>query len=195
MKFREDNRGVTLIELMLSVSLIVIIMGCMVILMSNAGKGYARGSIQVTLQEESQDAMNYITDSVLWCNYAEVTTGAAVTALTLYDFDESDKTDLTKSPRRVFAHYDNKLYFFSVGDAATQSFADKVVNNSASLTSAEIDSLKGYQLCTNVDVFNADFDVDKGLVSFALELSGGGKPVFEYKTDNAIAIRNMMVEP
>lgn len=188
LKLRKDNRGVTLVELMLSMALLVIVTGCVIMLMSSASKGYARGDIQIKLQKEGQDAINYMTDATLSSNYAVVVSSAAVDAgVLLYGTDENDPANTI---RHLFVQVDKAIYYYYGNDAATNNLIDQVIGGSEAVT-------EKYKLCSNVSGFlvrrgtDAEFKSNPN-VGYAIHLKAG---VTEFKVQNTVNLRNMIVKP
>lgn len=188
LKLRNNNRGVTLVELMLSMALLVIVTGCVIMLMSSASKGYARGDVQIRLQKEGQDAINYMTDATLSSNYAVVVSSAAVDGGVL--LNGTDENDPSNTVRHLFVKVGDAIYYYYGNDAATNSLIDQVIGGSEAVT-------EKYKLCSNVSGFlvvrgtDTEFKSNPS-VGYAIHLKAG---VTEFKVQNTVNLRNMIVKP
>lgn len=184
MMIREDNRGLTLIELMLSMALMVIITGCLMMLMNSASKSYRTGNIQINLQEDSQDAANFLTDAILASNGVDIISGSGLSGVILYRYDKEAMTDVTRSPYKVFVKKDKSIYYYSVDEATEATQVSQILAGSTEPSENNL-------LCKNVEEFNVSHDdLDKDpRVSFEIKLKAG-KPEVKYNVNNKVAMRN-----
>lgn len=187
MMIREDNRGVTLIELMLSMALMVIITGCLMMLMNSASKSYRTGNIQVNLQEDSQDAANYLTDAILASNGVDIISGSGMSGVILHRYDKEAMTDVVKSPYKVFVKKDRSIYFYSVDEPAEATMVSKILDGSQAPS-------EDYLLCKNVEEFQVSHgDLTKDpQISFSIKLKAGN-PETKYNVNNKVGMRSMVV--
>lgn len=181
---REDNRGLTLIELMLSMALMVIITGCLMMLMNSASKSYRTGNIQINLQEDSQDAANFLTDTILASNGVDIISGSGLNGVILYRYDKEAMSDVTRSPYKVFVKKDKSIYYYSVDEATEATQVSQILAGSAEPSENNL-------LCKNVEEFNVSHDdLSKDpRVSFEIKLKAG-KPEMKYNVNNKVAMRS-----
>ena len=193
MRFRNDNRGLSLIEIMLSMALLTIVMGCLILMMSSASKGYTRGNIQAKLQEEAQDAANYLTDTIISSNYATVNFGGTVEYIILNNNDKEDVKDgvidPAVSPYKAFVKIGKEMYFYSVNDSAGATALDDVLNGAI--------PSKYNLLCNNVESFTATYTAKDSkhphpVVDYTIVLKVEN-PKTEFSLSNSVAIRNREV--
>ena len=107
-RVQKDNRGITLIELIIAIAISTIIVGAATFLLSTAQKNYSSASATIDLQSEAQILMEQMGTWIMQGNRVEV--NAAGDKLTVYQIPrkvttnrptgaEALKTDTTK---RVF---------------------------------------------------------------------------------------------
>lgn len=190
LRLREDNRGLSLVEIIISMALLTIIMGCLILMMSSAGKGYTRGSIQAKLQEDAQDAANYLTDSILASNNVTTDFGGTIEYVILRNFDKEDVKDGTAdpalSPYKAFVKIGKEMYFYSVDSSASETVLNNVLGGAA--------PSKYNLLCKNVDVFAANYTEKsskqpKDVVDYTITLKVDN-PKTEFTLSNSVALRN-----
>lgn len=177
----------TLIELMLSMALMVIITGCLMMLMNSASKSYRTGNIQVNLQEDSQDAANYLTDAILASNGVDIISGSGMSGVILHRYDKEAMTDVVKSPYKVFVKKDRSIYFYSVDEPAEATMVSKILDGSQAPS-------EDYLLCKNVEEFQVSHgDLTKDpQISFSIKLKAGN-PETKYNVNNKVGMRSMVV--
>lgn len=193
LRLTEDNRGLSLIEIMLSMALLTIIMGCLILMMSSSGKGFARGSIQAKLQEEAQDAANYLTDTIIASNYATVNFGGTIEYIILNNNDKEDVKDgvidPAVSPYKAFVKVGREMYFYSVNDSAGAAALDSVLNGGTTPSKYNL-------LCNNVDSFTASYTKTakhpNPVVDYTITLKVDN-PETEFSISNSVAMRNITV--
>lgn len=183
---REDNRGLTLIELMLSMALMVIITGCLMMLMNSASKGYRTGNIQIDLQKDSQDAANFLTDVILASNGVDIISGSGLNGVILYRYDKAAMSDVTRSPYKVFVKKEKSIYYYSVDEATEATQVSQILAGSTEPSENNL-------LCKNVEEFNVSHDdLSKDpRVSFEIKLKAG-KPEMKYNVNNKVAMRSII---
>lgn len=98
-KFRRDlkknNKGLTLVELIIAMAVSVIIMGGVIMLISSSLRSYNRASYAVDLQMESQVLMEQMSKWEMEGNYAFVSSGDV---LVIYDVPRVIEIDDSKMP-------------------------------------------------------------------------------------------------
>ena len=72
-KIKENNRGITLVELMIAIAMSVIILGAAALFMNSSQKGYQMASDTIALQKESQILMEQIGTWIMEGNRVETT--------------------------------------------------------------------------------------------------------------------------
>lgn len=191
LRLREDNRGLSLVEIIISMALLTIIMGCLILMMSSAGKGYTRGSIQAKLQEDAQDAANYLTDSILASNNVTTSFGGTIEYVILHNYDKEDVKDGTAdpalSPYKAFVKIGKEMYFYSVDSSSSEAVLNNVLDGAATPSKYNL-------LCKNVDSFTASYTEHnskqpKDVVDYTITLKVDN-PKTEFKLSNSVALRN-----
>lgn len=83
-----DERGLTLVELVISMGMFSFVLLAIMLFMSSGAKSYGHAKSELTLQMESQTTINQITNFIYECNNAEVVTNPhGGDALILYDME------------------------------------------------------------------------------------------------------------
>lgn len=158
-----DNRGLTLVELVIAVAISTMIVGAAGIFLYNAQRTYRIAEHSINLQMESQILMEQMSNWAMESNkvfYTTDTVNAAYSnvVLVLYDIpryngknlsevypdDYSYSADSNKASRRIFFCKDGKLYMkYEEGIDKAQEQYDNLVSNAtpASLLYSDADAI------------------------------------------------------
>ncbi len=111
-----NNRGLTLVELILVMAISAIVIGAITIFMSAGSRSYKAAENEILLQTEAQTIMNQIRECVLEGNNIEY--DAALGTLFIYHSDDNPAT--TADPMEIiwFNDEDKRLYLYNltIGD-------------------------------------------------------------------------------
>lgn len=138
MKIRQDNRGLTLVELIIAIAVTTIVMGAVTMFMYSAQKSYRIAKETIDLQIEAQILMEQLGNWVMECNRVEKTSApeAVGDVLILYEIPQNNGRDIndwkpvgytaesTDATKRVIWARDGRLYmkkFTGIADADTDS--------------------------------------------------------------------------
>lgn len=216
---RQDDRGITLVEIIISIAVSAIVIGAATLFIRNALKSYSYAAATVDLQIESQVLMEQFATWVMEGNYAERKTEAGTdkAVYVIYHFPRTAPEDLKipnpnieqsdllgKSWMRVFwFDGDGKLYTYlqENAPAAPPAETDSNYTYDALAKKAKDD---GSLFCKHVDGFEVginglDWDDwvaggSKDLHTMTVELSLKSG-IQEYKLTDEINIRNAAYEP
>ncbi len=187
---RQDNRGMTLVELMIAIAISVIIMGAATYFIQSALRSYETASDTIDLQMESQILMEQVSTWVMEGNWVKVVDG---TNLVIYEIPR--KVDATKLPdgvtapnqeatKRIIGVVDGKLYMKVV-----EHIADPYTDPDTGLTSADavVENCIGEYVTEFIPVVDASSQ-DK--VTIQLKLETGMQ---EYHLKNEMKVRNELM--
>lgn len=184
---REDNRGITLMELIIAITIAVIVMGAATLFIRTAIKSYDTASETIDLQMESQIVMEQISTWIMEGNKVKIVNG---NNLVIYQIPR--KLDVAKLPsgvavpsqdasKRIIGVYDGKLYMKVV-----DSISDVEADTDVGITSA--DAVVENCIGEYVTDFGPSLISDKeNEVNIDIKLEKGTQ---EYKLTNQIKIRN-----
>lgn len=107
-----NNKGVTLVELILSMAIAVILLGSITYLMSITARSYEISERQIAIQLEAQSVMNEIIDRSQEANNVLYETGPVADSITLYHLQ--DVTDHKTDPIEIIwlNKSTGKIYYF-----------------------------------------------------------------------------------
>lgn len=184
---REDNRGITLMELIIAVTISVIIMGAATLFIRSAIRSYDTASDTIDLQMESQIVMEQISTWIMEGNKVKVVNG---NNLVIYQIPK--KVDAAKLPtgvaqpdqnatKRIIGVNDGKLYMKVVG-----SISDVEADTDVGITDAdaiEANCIGEYVVDFTPTILTGKADE----VNIQMKLELGTQ---EYQLENVIKIRN-----
>ena len=177
---RLNNKGITLVELIIAIAISTIIFGAAMIFMTSAHRGYRTASTENNLQTEAQIQMEQISEWVMESNKVETDATKIVLYRDIYEEkDPSVGPELVETKRVIWLGSSGKLYMkkFKV-PTADVTIADEVIENCI-----------GEYVVAFTPVYDAS--VNKNKVSIQLKLTIGTK---EYVLNNTIKVRNAVVE-
>jgi len=196
----QENRGLTLVELMITIgilSIVVIIAGSF---MLTSGNSFAKGNADATVQDEAQLAVNQIEDLIIDGVGVEESEDADKKELVLYHTEETETgTSFIKEVVVWKKDGSNNMYYSKwkvVEDPATGSF----VEDGAALYPEQL-------LAENVTDFKVDLETVKEKTADGTEVtvvksvqiavgceSGVGAGNAAYATTPLITLRNRMIQ-
>lgn len=189
---QKDNRGITLIELIIAIAISTIIVGAATFLLSTAQKNYSSASATIDLQSEAQILMEQMGTWIMEGNRVEV--NATGDKLTVYQIPrkvttnrptgaEALKTDASK---RVF-WLSNKL------NGKTMLYMKKFEGiadpDSDTTDVADADAILDNCIGEYVTSFSAVEDTSKAKVTITLEFRQGTQ---KYSITNEFKLRNAL---
>ena len=186
-KWKEmDNRGMTLVELLIAMAVSAVILAAVTMFAGNAQKSYQNAQESVNLQMESQVLMEQLGGWIMEGNRIE----AAGSILTVYDIPRKITTPLPdgvsyedKTTKRVIWESDGKLYMKVIDNIADP--------DSDTSTVGAADETKQNCIGLYVTGFMPQKDAaDPAKVKIILKLEQGNQ---EYEVENEIVARNEIV--
>ena len=164
----QQDKGFTLVELMIAIAIAAVIILAITTLMEWSSKGYQNAQEELDVQMETQMVVNMIGDRILEGNHAEFSNNT----LTIYSINETDNT--IKNKNVIWLDLSsNCLYLFEgAGNASVTLAADK-------------ESL----FAQNVNGFYAE--ISKNKVTIQLTIQKAKKTVI---VEQKIKMRNKYVE-
>lgn len=189
---QKDNRGITLIELIIAIAISTIVVGAATFLLSTAQKNYSSASASVDLQSEAQILMEQMGTWIMEGNRVEV--NAAGDKLTVYQIPrkvtttrptgaETLKTDTSK---RVF-WISNKLKGKKM--LYMKKFDGIADPDSDTTDVADADAILDNCIGEYVTSFLAVEDTSKAKVTITLEFRQGTQ---KYSITNEFKLRNAL---
>lgn len=201
-----DNKGLTLVELVLAIAMSTIVVGAATMFLYNAERSYRISEYSVDLQMEAQLLMEQMSNWVLESNYIEVKGSSGESVLVLYNIPRTkmnyDKTDnMGTASRMIIYPHGEKLYrkYEEVTDPTT--YINEIKNDSLSLTfvtSEDPDPLN----CIGEYVQNFDVALPEGVSSGAIRSvevtlsmhEGRGIQAQSYIASDIFSLRNRMYQ-
>ncbi|SHO53933.1 prepilin-type N-terminal cleavage/methylation domain-containing protein [Anaerocolumna xylanovorans] len=107
---KSNNRGISLIELIIGMAISSIIIAAIILFMSAGSRGYQAAQSEISLQTEAQTIMNQIREYVLEGNNIEYDSGNA--ALTIYHSDGNAATTTDAMEIIWFNGSDHNMYLY-----------------------------------------------------------------------------------
>lgn len=208
MKIRQDNRGLSLVELIIAVTVSLVVLSAVTLFMYSAQKSYKLAAETIDLQVEAQLLMEQLGNWVMESNHVEVvtdtSTGIIGEILVLYDIPQNNGREAsdwvpggytagdTSATKRIIWAKDGKLYMkkiTGIANAATEIDAFPYIGYSLNFTeeSAKDENLIGelvQQCVIGYDKTNAP-----NKVSIELILKRGN---LSYNLKNNFKVRNRM---
>ena len=196
---RRDDRGFTLVEIIISIAVWVFVIGAAVYFMQNALSIYGHAAKAIDLQVEAQDTMEQLATWIMEGNYVQTTVNKDV--LIVYHIpreatDSANQELMGECWKRVFWCDDSKLYLY---ESREMDYDEIVDDFRPDVTPGEdyTDSLAddGYVICNYVEGLKVgiqDFDAAAGedppnKVSVTLTMKS---KMQEYELRNEISMRN-----
>jgi len=172
MQSQIDNKGMTLIELIISIAISTIVMLMIVSFINGATKGFRRANDEVNLQMEAQTTINQLNNLALEAMDIYVTT-----------IGENEKIryiiKISDTEFYIVIHKNDKLYLTQkTSEAGAETIAADDVNDALNLLTEYVDNFE-------IEINNSTGKVD--FVTLKLTLSLGGE---EYSITKKARLRN-----
>lgn len=168
-----NNKGITLVELIIAIAISFIIFGAAMLFISSAQRGYDTASAEINLQSEAQILMEQMSEWVMEGNKIEIDTDKLV----VYRINTA-ATGLTNTKRVIWLGSGGKLYMKKFNDISLD------VNISVDET---MENCIGEYVVDFSPGYNA---ADKNKVILQLKLGIGSR---EYEINDTIKVRNAIV--
>lgn len=140
----KNNKGVSLIELIVAIGIMSIVMLIITAMLANATRFFEKQSSQVELQNEAQVVTNYITEAIMEANGMEF--DKTIGAYKLFTTDATTGKATGKGEKRI-------LYY----DSATTSLYVVVFDVANDIPDVSSYSRTGYLISNQVDAFTINF--------------------------------------
>lgn len=184
---KQDNRGITLVELMIAITISVVIMGAAAYFMGQAQKSFQYAKETIDLQMESQVLMDQLSSWIMEGNGVKISGNALI----IYQIPRNTDTPLpdgvtkdTAATKRIIWESDGKLYM-KVVDGITDAAADTTVVTAADATS---DRCIGDYVKEFTPVFTTGVGQDrKKSVQITFKMESGKQ---QYTMENEVMLRN-----
>lgn len=212
---KQDNRGLTLIELIIAITVSAIIMLTITLFISNALRSYNAATGTVDLQMEAQVMMEQLSSWIMEGNYVTVkpititdahNNTVQVDVLLIYHLPRLvpeerlplDVTQDTYSNRRMIWMQDGRLYMYLYPDDAedaedveeSEDEEDEIVvldPTADVITADDLIATEDYCICEFMESFIPTWNEEKGTVSIEVKLKTGSQ---EYQLENEFKVRN-----
>lgn len=195
---KQDNRGMTLVELMIASAVAIIIMGAATLFIRSALKGYETASDTIDLQMESQILMEQMGTWIMEGNKVEVYEDVATGDKTLIIYEIPRYVDPARIPvqtgeptptepdatKRKLGIIDGKLYM----TVESLSYPYDMTLSGMSASDAIIENCIGEYVTEFTPVLDA---TKKDKVTVTLKLASGTR---EYQIEDVIKVRNELLE-
>ena len=183
---RTDNRGLTLVELLVSIAIASIVSIAIFSFMIVGARSFQKTSADVNVQHESQLVLNQLQDLLVDTNVGveynkdESTSDAT---LTLYNFDSEDPDKHVYEV--VYNAGEKKLYYNEYTPLASGEGASRIVSKGSPLYQQQL-------LGENIASFTVDLSAleKKRVVRVDLEVE---RTQSKYKTSSNITLRNRII--
>ena len=190
---KHDNRGLSLVELVITIAVTAIIMGAVILFISSALKSYNTATGTIDLQMESHVMMEQLSAWIMEGNHVKTPTltegSDSIQVLVIYriprDVPENrlpeNVTLDTSSSRRVIWMKDGRLYMM----LKEQSTAMDPENDSLSIS--DLIANDEHCICEYMTVFTPAWDEKRSTVKISVMLKTGSQ---EYELENTFKVRN-----
>lgn len=127
-----DNRGLSLVELVISIAMATIVVGAAAMFLYNAERTYRTAEYSVDLQMEAQLLMEQMSNWVLESNHMSYGGASGSNYLVLYQIsrDQKDATTFDSvyvaAKRKIIYMYQNKLYVKMDTESAANEFIEEI---------------------------------------------------------------------
>ncbi|MCD7708715.1 MAG: prepilin-type N-terminal cleavage/methylation domain-containing protein [Clostridiales bacterium] len=216
---RKDNRGLSLVELIISIAISVIIMGAAMLLLSSALRNYNFASATISMQSQAQVLMEQISKwtmegnrlevgttsegagyryLIIWdipTSYTEIVTSSTSTSTgTDADADSASASASTASNRVIWYSDSGKELYMATFDKISVDDVDSWSNSmTGKLTSCMTSDVKEkYLIGDSITSATIDYTDDSKNDEVAISLTFK-KGTQEYTLSNDFKVRNMVV--
>ncbi len=190
---KKHDKGITLLELVLSIAISVIVLGMAIVFVNQAIKYYNKATGTLAIQSETQVLMEQVGEWIQQANRVELISSGGTEVLLLWNIPTTttstteNATEQYATKRAVWLSEDNKLYTQSWDDITM----DEVESTEASsiIIVASSDHLLG-EYVTEFDVeitYNESGTTGQVSLSIGMESSG-----MTYSTKDSFTLRNLL---
>lgn len=136
---RLDNKGLSLIELIIAISMATIVIGAASMFMYSAERSYRTAEYSIDLQMEAQLLMEQMSNWVMESNYIKVGGTAPTNYLVLYKIPRPTVDDTSLAPvaraasRKIIYMYGDKLYIKMDTETVAGTYETEIKNDSLDL--------------------------------------------------------------
>lgn len=189
---KHDNRGMSLIELVIAMAVSTIIMGVIIVFITTATRSYNSAQNTIDLQMESHVMMEQISAWIMAGNSVRVETIAAngqnVEAIIIYSIPRQVPNDRlptgvtqdTHCSRRIIWMQGKRLYM-------TFKEQDTLMDPTEAISGSELLADNEHCICEYMMVFTPTWDDTANTVKIAVTLKAGTQ---EYQLENEFRVRN-----
>lgn len=193
---RQDERGFTLVELVIAMGMFSLVMGAILIFMTSGSKSYGYSSGELNMQMESQMLINQVRDMVYDSNYAEYQPSKQALILYKLSIPPRETEAVTEKvivpvklsnivKKRVIYWRNEKLYYQEVKPSDP---TDATTNDDAPTYPTDSEHL----LCNFVKTFDISVIEKTGDIQFQVKLKNGTNN--HYDLDEKISMRSSWLE-
>lgn len=189
---QKDNRGITLIELIIAIAISTIVVGAATFLLSTAQKNYSSASASVDLQSEAQILMEQMGTWIMEGNRVEV--NAAGDKLTVYQIPRKVTTTRPTGAETLKTDTSKRVFWISNKLKGKKMLYMKKFDGIADPDSDTTDVVDADAILDNcigeyVTSFSAVEDTSKAKVTITLEFRQGTQ---KYCITNEFKLRNAL---
>lgn len=189
---QKDNRGITLIELIIAIAISTIVVGAATFLLSTAQKNYSSASASVDLQSEAQILMEQMGTWIMEGNRVEV--NAAGDKLTVYQIPRKVTTTRPTGAETLKTDTSKRVFWISNKLKGKKMLYMKKFDGIADPDSDTTDVVDADAILDNcigehVTSFSAVEDTSKAKVTITLEFRQGTQ---KYSITNEFKLRNAL---
>ena len=189
---QKDNRGITLIELIIAIAISTIVVGAATFLLSTAQKNYSSASASVDLQSEAQILMEQMGTWIMEGNREEV--NAAGDKLTVYQIPRKVTTTRPTGAETLKTDTSKRVFWISNKLKGKKMLYMKKFDGIADPDSDTTDVVDADAILDNcigeyVTSFSAVEDTSKAKVTITLEFRQGTQ---KYSITNEFKLRNAL---
>lgn len=190
---KHDDRGLSLVELIIAITISAVIMGVVIVFISSALRSYNTATNTIDLQMESHVMMEQLSAWIMEGNHVEIPTltdgSESVQVLVIYRIPRvvpsnrlpNNVTQDTSSSRRVIWMEDGRLYMMlHEQDTALDPETD-------SLSISNLEAINEHCICEYMTEFTPAWDENYTTVKISVQLMEGKQ---EYELENTFKVRN-----
>lgn len=173
-----NNKGLSLIELLVALAISSVILAAVSLLMSNGIFGYNKQTTMSTLQDDANLTMNHVVNAIMEANYIDlVQTDDGAATLTFVTHDNSDTTGIA-SNKYIFDSATQTVYVADM-DGDLESASPLCTRVKKFLVQVTEDSF-GFSNNLNTGTVSGIADVTQFKVTIVLESNGMEREVTRY---------------
>lgn len=189
-----DNKGITLVELIIAVAISCIVLGAATLLVKTAQDDYQYTSQAADIQSESQVVMEKLGKWIMEGNRIGVkNVSGKPDELTIYYISRETKTKLPSGVMPSAEKTKKKIIWVKDGKMYMKSYADIADPDTDTVTYTNTDEIEENCIADNIKDFTAKVTTDSSdsscMVNLKLIFKRGTQ---EYKAENAVKVRNKL---